>query len=77
MKDFRRIMIAFIRTGIFLVACNSGNGDEVEQEIQSETQAENTLSDIIWDGTDEVLIYRYFANTATEYTLINFFQIEQ
>lgn len=33
--------------------------------------------DITGDGADEVLIYRYFANTATEYTLINFFQIEE
>lgn len=33
--------------------------------------------DITGDGTDEVLIYRYFANTATEYTLVNFFQIEE
>lgn len=32
--------------------------------------------DITGDGKDEVLIYRYFANTATEYTLVNFFQIE-
>lgn len=113
-------MIAIIRVGIFLAACNSGNREEVGQEIQSETQAEITLSDIAWDdynsgngwetwlyfsfsdgtvvdkelpymsmvqkvdyaditgdGTDEVLIYRYFANTATEYTLINFFQIEE
>ena len=116
MNDFRRIMIAIIRAGIFLAACNGRNGEEVEQEIQSEI----TLSDIAWDdynsgnvwetwlyfcfsdgtvvdkelpymsmvkkvdyaditgdGTDEVLIYRYFANTATEYTLINFFQIEE
>ena len=116
MNDFRRIMIAIIRAGIFLAACNGRNGEEVEQEIQSEI----ALSDIAWDdynsgnvwetwlyfcfsdgtvvdkelpymsmvkkvdyaditgdGTDEVLIYRYFANTATEYTLINFFQIEE
>ena len=33
--------------------------------------------DITGDGKDEVLIYRYFANTATEYTLVNFFQIEE
>lgn len=33
--------------------------------------------DITGDGEEEVLIYRYFANTATEYTLINFFQIEE
>ena len=116
MNDFRRIMIAIIRAGIFLAACNGRNGEEEEQEIQSEI----ALSDIAWDdynsgnvwetwlyfcfsdgtvvdkelpymsmvkkvdyaditgdGTDEVLIYRYFANTATEYTLINFFQLEE
>lgn len=32
--------------------------------------------DITGDGMDEVLIYRYYANTRTEYTLVNFFRIE-
>lgn len=31
--------------------------------------------DITGDGVDETLVYRYFANTATEYTIIDFFQI--
>ncbi|MDE6845017.1 MAG: hypothetical protein K2J99_04535 [Lachnospiraceae bacterium] len=34
------------------------------------------FADITGDGMDEIIIYRYFANTATEYTLVNFFQIE-
>lgn len=32
--------------------------------------------DITGDGSDEVLVYRYFANTATEYTLVDIFEIK-
>lgn len=32
--------------------------------------------DITGDGREEMLVYRYFANTATEYTLIDVFEIE-
>ncbi len=32
--------------------------------------------DITGDGTEEILVYRYFANTATEYTLIDFIEVK-
>ena len=55
------------------------DGTEVDEELShSPSMVENVdFIDITGDGKDEVLIYRYFANTATEYTLINFFQIEE
>jgi len=55
------------------------DGTEVDEELSYfPSIVENVdFVDITGDGKDEVLIYRYFANTATEYTLINFFQIEE
>ena len=55
------------------------DGTEVDKELRySPSTVENVdFADITGDGRNEVLVYRYFANTATEYTLINFFQIEE
>ena len=55
------------------------DGTEVDEELSCfPSIVENVdFVDITGDGKDEVLIYRYFANTATEYTLINIFQIEE
>lgn len=33
-------------------------------------------ADINGDGVDEVMVYRYFVNTATEYTLIDFIEVK-
>lgn len=54
------------------------NCAEIDKELQYSPSTVEKVDyvDITGDGTDEVLVYRYFANTATEYTLINFFQIE-
>lgn len=55
------------------------DGTEVDEELRYSPSIVKNVDfvDITGDGKDEVLIYRYFANTATEYTLINFFQIEE
>ena len=55
------------------------DGAEIDKELQYSPSIVEKVDyvDITGDGTDEVLVYRYFANTATEYTLINFFQIEE
>lgn len=55
------------------------SGVEIDKELQySPSIVENVdFVDITGDGTDEVLIYRYFANSITEYTLISFFRIEE
>ena len=55
------------------------DGTEVDEELRySPSTVENVdFVDITGDGKDEVLIYSYFVNTVTEYTLINFFKIEE
>ena len=55
------------------------DGTEVDEELSCSPSIVKNVDfvDITGDGKSEVLIYRYFANTATEYTLINFFQIEE
>ncbi|MBD5538033.1 MAG: hypothetical protein HDQ99_20745 [Lachnospiraceae bacterium] len=55
------------------------NGAEIDKELQYSPSIVEKVDyvDITGDGMDEVLIYRYFANTATEYTLINFFLVEE
>lgn len=54
------------------------DGTEVDEELSLTSIVKNVdYVDITGDGKGEVLIYRYFANTATEYTLINIFQIEE
>lgn len=55
------------------------DGTEVDEELRySPSMVENIdFVDITGDGIDEVLIYRYFVNTVTEYTLIDFYQIEE
>ncbi|MDE7254497.1 MAG: hypothetical protein K2O32_16360 [Acetatifactor sp.] len=55
------------------------DGSQIDKELQysPSTVEKVDFADITGDGTDEVLVYRYFANTATEYTLINFFRIEE
>lgn len=55
------------------------DGTQIDKELQysPSTVEKVDFVDITGDGTDEVLVYRYFVNTATEYTLINFFQIEE
>lgn len=55
------------------------DGSEIDEELRySPSTVKNVdFADITGDGKSEVIIYRYFVNTATEYTLINFFQIEE
>lgn len=55
------------------------DGTEVDEELRYSPSIVKNVDfvDITGDGKDEVLIYSYFVNTATEYTLINFFQIEE
>ena len=55
------------------------DGAEIDKELQYSPSTVEKVEyvDITGDGMDEVLIYRYFTNTATEYVLINFFQIEE
>ena len=54
------------------------DGTVVDTELPYESIVQRVdYVDITGDGKDEVLIYRYFANTATEYTLLNFFRIEE
>ncbi len=55
------------------------DGTQIDKELQysPSTVEKVEFVDITGDGTDEVLVYRYFVNTATEYNLIHFFRIEE
>lgn len=55
-----------------------GGGSEVDVELSFYPSVVKQLEyrDINGDGLEEVLIYRYFANSATEYTLIDIFEIK-
>lgn len=54
------------------------DGTVVEKEVPYYPSIVEKIEyrDITGDGKDEALVYRYFANTATEYTLIDIFEIE-
>lgn len=53
------------------------NDEVVDLEVMYPGMVENIeYRDITGDGTDEVLVYRYFANTATEYTLLDFIEVK-
>ncbi|MCM1540626.1 MAG: hypothetical protein NC121_05130 [Blautia sp.] len=53
------------------------NGEAVDLEVMYSPSIVEKVEycDITSDGTEEILVYRYFANTATEYTLIDFFEV--
>lgn len=55
-----------------------GEGTEIDVELPYYPSVVKQIEflDINGDGTEEALIYRYFANTATEYTLIDIFEIK-
>ena len=55
-----------------------GEGTEIDVEPPYYPSVVKQIEflDINGDGTEEALIYRYFANTATEYTLIDIFEIK-
>ncbi len=54
-------------------------GIEIDRELPWYPSVVKQIAyrDITGDGQDEVLVYRYFANTATEYTLIDVFEIQE
>lgn len=53
------------------------NGEKVSLELECGGIIQKIeYSDITGDGTDEVLVYRYFANSATEYTLLDVFEVK-
>lgn len=55
-----------------------GEGSEIDIELPYYPSVVKQIEflDINGDGLDEALIYRYFANSATEYTLIDIFEIK-
>lgn len=54
---------------------SGGNVVDIELPWYPSVVEQVYYRDIIGDGKEEVLVYRYFANTATEYTLIDIFEI--
>ena len=50
------------------------DGTSVSREISGQVESVEYI-DFTGDGNKEAVVYSYFANTATEYTLINIFQI--
>ena len=54
------------------------NGESAELAVMYSPSIVEKIEyeDITGDGTAEVLVYRYFANTATEYTLIDFIEVK-
>lgn len=80
---------AGLLTNISWEDINSGNYDTTRLHFSFDDSTDQAVEldypsavekieymDITGDGIEEALVYRYFANTATEYTLIDFFKIE-
>lgn len=81
--------LAGLLTNISWEDINSGNYDTTRLHFSFDDSTDQAVEldypsavekieymDITGDGIEEALVYRYFANTATEYTLIDFFKIE-
>jgi len=65
-------------TGPVVLHFSFYDGTAVDKEVPyyPSTVEKTEYRDITGDGRSEALVYRYFANTATEYTLIDVFEIK-